>query len=392
VNEYAKFLKNQNQSVNVLINNSADLEVRELLSKYETKFILNSLSYGHSRSTNKLVFLIHSTVKQIIGLIKFFFKSQRIVEPLIKIISKIYTYNAIKYMRYLSKTNQEINLLLPSLDAQGLRFIEQAIGDDSINLCKISVRIIGSEKRGPFAVKNGLERLSNLCTRFPQKINIGYEVKILEQILINKGINKKNIFWAPIPSNLLTNFENSSISHEKINLGFLGGARKNKGFETIPEIINALKLNNIEFKAYVQKPNFMWDGVQDVIQKLESMPAEQILILDASLSRESLEKLIGDMDILILPYDSSYSESGSGLLYIASDFRIPIATNYHVAFGWDVSKFKIGMVYKDFEDLSLNLLSFSKRNYFNEIGYYNEQRNLVNLKFLDLMTSESYKP
>lgn len=392
MDEYAKFLKNHNQSFHILVNNSADREVRELLSKYETKFILNSLSYGHSRSTNKLAFLIQSIVKQIISLIRFFVYSQRIVEFIIKIISKIYAYNAIKYIRNLSQKNQEICLLLPSLDAQGLRFIEQVIGDNSINLCKISVRIIGSEKRGPFAVKDGLERLSNLCIRFPQKINIGYEVKILEQILLNYGLGEDNVFWAPIPCNLLAKFENSPTYHEKVNLGFLGGARKNKGFEEIPDVINAIKSNNIKFKAYVQRPNFMWNGSQDVIRKLESMPAQEILILDAGLSRESLEKLICDMDILILPYDSSYRESGSGLLYKASDLMIPIATNDYVAFAWDVSNFKIGMVYKDIEDLSSNLLSFSKSNYFKHIEHYNDQRNLVNLNFLDLIASGSNKP
>jgi hypothetical protein len=98
------------------------------------------------------------------------------------------------------------------------------------------------------------------------------------------------------------------------------------------------------------------------------------------------------MDYLILPYSKTdYTLCGSGIFYIACDYLIPCATNQFVSFGREIQDFKIGIVYKNFSDLSRQLSSFLEEKKEKEINNYNVARN-KSLKLLPPILTEEFIP
>jgi hypothetical protein len=85
----------------------------------------------------------------------------------------------------------------------------------------------------------------------------------------------------------------------------------------------------------------------------------------------------------VLPYKlENYQLAGSGILFLAADFKIPIAATENLAFSWDIEQFNLGFTFKNEIDFGLKLkLFFESRPELN-IEKYNSARTESNLKFL----------
>lgn len=173
------------------------------------------------------------------------------------------------------------------------------------------------------------------------------------------------------------------LMHESITLGFLGSARPNKGFDDIPKILDSLKANNIIFTALIQLPKFEWPEFRQTYNKLQKNHLNVVKFINSSISKENLDRKISSVDLIVLPYRfHNYQLAGSGILFLAADYKVPVASTNNLAFCWDIERFKIGFTFEDESDFSFKLKYFSKSSLQSNFEHYNDSRNVANLKFL----------
>jgi hypothetical protein len=251
----------------------------------------------------------------------------------------------------------------------------------------VCARVIGGEKRGIFAVFESEKTLANIKNASNFALNLGYEVEIYKEKFISREFLPPYLHWAPMPAieRISWSKDKRSNSDRKLKLGFLGSARSGKGFENIPLILEMLRRQNLKFHAFIQKPIFEWKNSGEIIETLSNTHKDDLTCIAGGISRERIVQIICDLDLLFLPYDSEqYRYAGSGLLFIASDYLIPVVTNNQVAFAWDVINFQIGLTYENFESVIPKLSNFSKGTFASRLEMYNDQRNIANLNFLGL--------
>ena len=96
-----------------------------------------------------------------------------------------------------------------------------------------------------------------------------------------------------------------------LKIGFIGSARKNKGFDLIPKILEGLKKSRIEFKAVIQLANFEWDEYPHTYKSLLKY-TDQIEFLDGGCSENHILDALNQINFLVMPYSfESYKKSGS---------------------------------------------------------------------------------
>ena len=108
-----------------------------------------------------------------------------------------------------------------------------------------------------------------------------------------------------------------------------------------------------------------------------------IKFINSSISKENLDRKISAVDLIVLPYRfHNYQLAGSGILFLAADYKVPVASTNNLAFCWDIERFKIGFTFEDESDFSFKLKYFSKSSLHSNFEHYNDSRNIANLKFL----------
>ena len=381
LNEYATFLQNYGESFEIWINDSADSEIDKVI-KFPVKKILRSNQYGHTKNSNFKKFIVDKFVNIIGNFLKSHSTSSHLFLIFQHYFSKIYTRHAFLILRTLSRKQEEIILVLPTLEPIGYRLIKQVNRHFSEKF-KYVVRISGSEFRGIFSYSDFHNELSEFIKSYEvTNIKIGVEVDAVKKLLISKKIPEHLIEWCPIPSNKVK--LNSGYDKAKpMAIGFLGSARKSKGFELVPKIVDTLVSSDIKFKAYVQMPSFKWANVDKTVAEILKR-TKFIELIDSKISEDELNNLLGLMDILVLPYDREiYRFAGSGILFKAADRHLPIITFEGVGFEWDITTFEIGETINRIEDIPeiLTKLSFGVNTNFIK---YNSARNIAIKKILQL--------
>jgi glycosyltransferase involved in cell wall biosynthesis len=244
---------------------------------------------------------------------------------------------------------------------------------------------VGAETRGAFRISSGVNYVSRLSQEFEDLFRIGYEVDGIKDLFEYENDKLVKMFWAPMPS-IVRDPYRKKIDDNYSNLlkiGFLGSARKNKGFDKIPRILNQLTDLKVDYHAFVQKPNFSWIESQLTIKYLEELQKHNVTFIEAASDKRIIDEYISQMDLLILPYShEDYRLAGSGILFIASDFDVPVATYKNLGFAWDVENFNQGIVFESITDLCEKLISFNKNSFKPQIDAYNTERNLANTIFL----------
>lgn len=376
--DYSDFLVARNKQPIIWVNTSADRSTLELFDG-NVKAILRSNSYSHDRRDNlnkfTIDFLVNKSAKlKIAGIIRFLFLPY-------------YLRSAVREFKTLVKLQLPIKLVIPTLDGLALRFIKKILSSYSGEVSLIAIRLTAAERRGIFGYDNAPEILRQLTLAHPDKIRIGFEVKALEAILIDHEISRKNIFWAPIPFISRKNriISTQFASTQPIKLGFLGSARPNKGFDSIPDLLNELESNEINFNAFIQLPNFEWDGYENTLNRLNEQHSKSIKFIPSGIDKSLLNQIIGMMDLIILPYKlDTYKISGSGILFIACDYGVPLAATKNLAFTWDIEQFETGFSFANLSEFSSKIKLFNSSRYRSNISIYNEARVQSNLVFLNL--------
>lgn len=373
---FANHLHGMNFRYELWINRAADSGVRSMLRRHPVFPILNTLEYSFKRNENFPLFILNKIAKDILSMQKISFLPTRFQERILDFAARLLSRSAIRRLKVLYGKHQRVVMVFPSADGLALRFLRLlAVGNfDQIS---VSMRIIGAERRGILGVKDFVP-LINEIAHGVSDLRIGWEVEPMKTQMIESGILPEKLYWAPIPtsSSLICN----SSSPKKMTLGFLGSARKNKGFSEIPSIVNSIRYLDIGFQ--VQKANFAWDGYLGTLNELLSL-GDRINFLPGAASNRELNQALSKCSVLVLPYDlDSYRFAGSGIMYQAANLGIPIFCTDGVGFDWDVKNFLIGSTFRTLDELQSLIINFDSSSYFRNIVKYNQARNQACSEFL----------
>lgn len=342
--------------------------------------ILKSISYGFERNQNAKSWVFNKILMFLIVRLDKFCNS-KFTEIIKSHLCKLYFLEALNEIKKYTTGNLNVSVALTTADSLALRFVNLCL-QKGIKLHSIAIRSIGVAFKDPLKINSAEIFYKKLIETYPKcDIKIGYETEVYKNILLKSGVQSNKIFWAPVPSRKRIRVI-SPVS--RLSLGFLGTARPNKGFDDIPNLIDALIDNKIEFIAKIQKAVFPWPDYFETLEKLYEFK-DNVTIISENISQKTLEKLLATTDILILPYNTNdYRIAGSGLLFMAADYKIPTLAKKGVAFEWDINNYRLGKTYSTINDFVHQIQIISQHKI--EFGFeeYNADRNRAILNFLNL--------
>jgi glycosyltransferase involved in cell wall biosynthesis len=387
IKAYAEFIKNSGIDVQVWVNRSADKTVLEQLNQFNVLPILDSPDYGYEFNANPLRYAIDRIVSSVLNVSSAYF-SEKFVETIRVRVARFYFHRANRKLKSLLRSNVKTILIFPSMDGIGLRFIGSCV-TKKYSVHSYFARTLNIESRGVLGIPNPLVKYSEILRNVELKnFYIGYETDIVRDLL-SLHISKSNLIWAPIPPRDLQPVKRVLDESKKavLTIGFIGSARKNKGFDLIPKILEGLKKSRIEFKAVIQLANFEWDEYPLTYKSLLKY-TDQIEFLDGGCSENQILDALNQIDFLVMPYSvESYKKSGSGILFQAADLGLPIIATDGVGFDWDLKKYSIGFTFKTLIELinTLKTLENSPQDFEKAFELYSKERQLITENLLELI-------
>lgn len=101
-----------------------------------------------------------------------------------------------------------------------------------------------------------------------------------------------------------------AASNRSIRFGYLGNARDNKGFSHLPALVRAsdkgIQAGNIKFIIQLCRSSGDEPASQTAFDALQKLPVTPVL---GELDSEGYYNLLGQMDVVLLPYDPVYYKS-----------------------------------------------------------------------------------
>lgn len=376
IEDFHNLLVSNHQEVSTYVPKYADPDLfRELAG---IKRILSSPDYGPVKGQYFMLRLTNFILAKILGNTNHS-KLPRIKRKLRALGLHLFTKRMQKELRALSDMGHEIMILIPTLEPLSLYLMETTIG--ALENSRWFVRVIDAQERGVFAVGNETSKLLGLNRSYSSQLRIGYETFPYCGYLRQTGFEEESLFWSPFPP--------SSRQIEKegkeLQIGFLGSAKRRKGFEIIPSILEEVQKSCPDYIAYVQQAQFPWQGYLETLNELKRNV--RVRLLDGELSDEDLRSHLVQCHVVFLPYDAeSYSRAASAILYHAADHSIPVISRRGTGFGFEISQFGLGFEFVNLTEISSMMDqivsgdSFSMNNFAN----YNQKRLSTNLLFLDI--------
>lgn len=374
---YANVLSGAGYEYEIWIPENSDYEVINNLGK-NVKSILKSNMYGYSRKESLYHWSREKIINFILDWVKY--KSYDVrLENFKEFIAKFYLSHAYRRIKELSTSHTNLHLVFPTSDSLSLRLSKLCL-DHNNSIKAISFRAIGVNFKDNLAIKSAELYYKNLLTNFPLcEIRIGFETLAYKSKLLESGIPSDKICWAPTPSHY--RLQRKQIEIKPLILGFLGSARPNKGFEDIPRLLQVLSNSGLSFQAIVQKAVYPWPEYNLTLEKLTKWKAS-IKFIPENISQGELEELIAKVSILVMPYRvNDYIIAGSGLLFIASDYSVPVLATKGVAFEWDILTYSLGSVYSSEQEFIDKLAEISNSKITFDFSRYNYDRNMAVKKF-----------
>jgi glycosyltransferase involved in cell wall biosynthesis len=373
IQRYSEIIWARNKNLFVLLPQYAD-KTAFYRTKGEIKYNLVSPVFGPSFNEMPLTFLIFRLTGFLIhnnkkGLyIKKWFRRILIRRARVFVLSTC------------MEPKKRANIIFPTTDPLSVELAESLIKIISPE-SQFIFRMVGGESRGLHSSHNELKVLKSLTIKYPSQIRIGYETDGYRDLLIRAGFEPEVLYWSPWPK---IDYTGKGISlPTKLRIGFLGTAKKRKGFDLIPQITAQLIKSKINFSLRIQTTDYKWDQYFKTIDDLKLNYNENCTFLEAVLSLEDLQKEIKNLDLILLPYDSeSYAINASGLLYHACDYEVPVATFKGVGFASEIEKYNIGFVFQNLNEIPeiCNMVVYEKNKY--KFDSYNRQRELATNNFL----------
>lgn len=338
--------------------------------------ILRSPIYSYTRDFTLFYFrdLILNWVAKLISNLKILSCIKAVLE---KSIFYFFTRIPIKHTKVLSEQGEKFSFILPSADGLTLRIIQRII-ELGFPVQSVHIRTLAAESRGIYGIEDFPRYFLNLQQINPKiEFKVGWESQVIAQGLLESGIKSSDIYWAPMPTSRETPYK---LLNSSLKIGFLGAARKNKGFELIPKILNILVGSNMVF--YLQLASQPWPGYSDTLLQIENQ-SQNIKFIKGGIAHIDLLQIIASVDVLILPYSFlQYEKMGSGILYQGADHLVPSISFRQLGFSWDIEHFGIGSTINELSELKEILNSKNVLTWRANIEKYNTQRNVAVDSFL----------
>ena len=292
--------------------------------------------------------------------------------------SIFYLIRAYNRLLFLSKKYETIHLVFPCSSPLSIRLLEM-IQKSKRNKFKAHLIFSTGENKGVFRFHNFENKIRQLAATM--SLTIGTET-ITYQKEIDKIYSFGNkIKWSPTPYSPPRKY--TKITRDAIALGFLGTARPNKGFETIPGLLKKLKSCDVAFTAIIQKAIYPWEEYHQSIYDINNLELTGVNFISANLSHEEFILQFEKVDVLILPYFKEfYKFAGSAILFMAADYGIPIIAPQGLSFEWDILNFGIGYTYSSESDFVNCVENCKSQDFSSNFLAYNKKRSLLNIEFL----------
>ena len=186
-----------------------------------------------------------------------------------------------------------------------------------------------------------------------------FNYKLFMRNSISKiGVCKSNIPWS---------FHKRKLKNKNHVIGFVGDARKARGFHHLPGIINILEKKKYPFKYLIQFSKISND-LLDTRNKLYNLSKrnKNIKIIEKYCDYKEFRNILKKIDIMpIIHSAKEINKVTSGTMYSCTSNEIPLVIPYGTLFMNKVLKYKSFEKAKNLPEFADNLLKISKRyNYY----------------------------
>ncbi len=180
----------------------------------------------------------------------------------------------------------------------------------------------------------------------------------LSNLKNEKGIFKSNIPWS---------FYNRKIKNKNHVIGFMGDARRARGFHHLPKIIKILRKKNNSFNFIIQFSKIS-DDLIDTKKELYNLSTndKKIKIIEKYCDYKEFRNILKNIDIMpIIHKSNEINKVTSGTMYSCVSNQIPTIIPKGNKFMTEILK------YKSYEEAG-NLYEFSKKimKISNQYNYY----------------------
>lgn len=196
----------------------------------------------------------------------------------------------------------------------------------------------------------------------------------LKNCSLKKGIYKSNIPWS---------FYKRTFKKKNIVVGFVGDARKARGFHNLPKIIKTLKKKNFNFYFIIQFSKITDDLIQTKKELLElSKKDKKIQIVEKYCDYKEFRNILKKINIMpIIHKATEINKITSGTMYSCVSNEIPTVIPKNTNFMKDIMKHKSYETAENLEDFANKIIKISKNyNYYLKNVKLNSKRLKIILK------------
>ena len=137
----------------------------------------------------------------------------------------------------------------------------------------------------------------------------------------------------PIPTWASDAQEPRPPAPNEMRISFLGGARQEKGFGLLPDVISIVRKRYPAARFTVQAVGFSKALIASVVERLAAH-RDVVKLIDQSLSDQALRAAMAATSLLLMPYDAEkYRQRGSSLFTEARRMGIPMVLPAGTAIG-----------------------------------------------------------
>jgi len=266
------------------------------------------------------------------------------------------------------------HLFVPTLDWILLRAIQLLSKEDSLqNRFPVLHILVMYEKANWMTGGYPYRRLLRLLEKFNSSAYFYTETeRHAKRLSADLGLKALSFPFPSLPDNVLHQRPESS----SIRICALGGGRRDKGFNLLPDIVSQCnqgiqKTSTVEF--VIQNPRAQ-DMLDDALAELERM--HNVILLDNQLDKEKYERYLSTCDVMIFPYDRDvYYLRGSGIVNEAVASGKPIVCTRDTSLVEQITNSN-GLSATSAEEFAYSILAI-----INDLDMYRENANFAEKKY-----------
>jgi hypothetical protein len=298
-----------------------NFEVKKLFIPYKTKVkkIINTNRFIRNEKKlfyflNEIIFFFNN-IYEIIFFTFYFFRKKKLyvfIKTLISNYLVIPRYFGKFYLEYIEENIRDYDqIVIQSCRTKDIALIYFLTSIEK-NIPKIHIRVLYPPKNNPkgffFYLNKIKEKILN------NQINIYSEIDYSKELIEQQCKDLKNKVFI---FNQIYTFHSKEKESQAINIGFVGDARVNKGFNQLPEYIEKLysKNKNIRYLIQFSKINNETAETRNILIKMASQ-IPNLEIIEKYCDYLEYRNLLKKINIMPLMYSASHlNVVGSGVFY-----------------------------------------------------------------------------